>query len=333
MAVKKVIKSIVPQFFLNWYHDVHLKYIINHDFKLDKEKYEKYATFDDLAANESNMQATLIFHAHAIEKGLSHANFRPNFGKKALSGIKLNLDKFVEENYDQNSFAYKNAVSVLKAYKLRHQQAKIETPYFDALFPEKLYINAENIAGAKEEQKKDFNEVPFSELVNLRKSVREFSEETVDLEIVKSCVAQAITTPSVCNRQPWKVYLTDNKDKIKKILQLQGGFKGYELPPVLSFITTSVHNFRGPGERNEGYIDGGLFLMNFLYALTDKKLATCTLNAMQSTDKLAKICSLLDVPDAELPIAFVIIGHYPERYKLAASARKPLNEVCRVRND
>lgn len=58
-------------------------------------------------------------------------------------------------------------------------------------------------------------------------------------------------------------YLFDNfkldKDKIKEVLQLWADFKGYELSPVFSFITTSVHNFRGPDERNEKCINGRLF--------------------------------------------------------------------------
>lgn len=332
MNVKKVIKSKMPKRLYQKYHYYNMRRLVTKSFKYDKKRYLKYATFDASSIKE-NIYSSLIFHTHSIEKGLSHPKFRAGFGKGALRGIKSSLDELEKNNYSKDSFEYKNAISVLKAYKERHIKLKKATPFFDNLFPQKLYKDANNMAGSEDKRFVAKNDYTYKELIKSRRSVREFSDDSVSLKLVKDCVAQAITTPSVCNRQPWKIYLTDNQTKIKQLLALQGGFTGYKLPPVLALVTTDLHCFRGYGERNEGYVDGGLFLMNFLLSLADSNLAACTLNAMQSNEILSSMCSLLRVSSSELPIAFVVIGHYSKDYRVASSARKSVDDICMVRND
>ena len=62
-----------------------------------------------------------------------------------------------------------------------------------------------------------------------------------------------------------------------KALKIQGGFLGYAMPPVLLLVTSDIRAFMNNGERNEPFVDGGLFSMSLLYALEAYGLAACPL--------------------------------------------------------
>lgn len=41
-------------------------------------------------------------------------------------------------------------------------------------------------------------------------------------------------TPSVCNRQAYRILLVQNPKLIEHALKLQGGWRGYDMPPLLA---------------------------------------------------------------------------------------------------
>src|SRR5690606_22323819 len=115
-----------------------------------------------------------------------------------------------------------------------------------------------------------------------RTSVREFSSMAVDPAVINEAVELALKAPSVCNRQSSRVLVIYDRSTIQKILALQGGFRGYETPNVLLVVTSDISIFVAPQERNQPYVDGGIFSMALLLALEFFSIAACPLNAMQS---------------------------------------------------
>lgn len=57
----------------------------------------------------------------------------------------------------------------------------------------------------------------FNQLVQTRRSVREFSSEDVDLEIIKNCVIAANSSPSGANKQPWHFVIIKSPELKSKI--------------------------------------------------------------------------------------------------------------------
>ncbi len=60
----------------------------------------------------------------------------------------------------------------------------------------------------------------FKELMSSRRSVREFSSETVPLEVLKNIIATAASAPSGANKQPWTFCLVSNSELKSAIRQL-----------------------------------------------------------------------------------------------------------------
>lgn len=329
MQVKQKIKSLIPTATLRAYQKAKSNIKLVSESSRDRRRYEKYALLNSVPDDEKNIKAAMIFFVHSIEKGLSHPNFRPEFGKRALTQLSILNSEFMKQHISTDCFEYRNFISVLKAYKKVHVALGVETPYFDSLFRPDLYVNASDIAGEKRSFGHTANPETIDDLLNFRTSVREFKDSAVTQETLQHAMKFVLKTPSVCNRQPWHIWNTMNPVLIKELLQIQGGYTGYDVPPVLSLVSIDIASFRGVNERNEPYVDGGLVLMNYLYGLTTVGLASCTLNLMLDHAKLSLIREKMGVPDSEALISFVVLGVPKNNYKVAKSARKDEQSVMK----
>jgi len=330
IIMKEKIKKIIPNSWIKRYREVRGHSRVRKEYREDARKYNISSNFHSVGSSPKGVQELLIFHSHALEKGLSHPKFRYNFGRNALIGLGANLDEFKKLNLDTETFAYQNAMSVLKFYKKKHEDQGVRTPLFDSLFSGSSISRGNNKSGAVEHFNQETNDMNFPDLEKFRTSQREFLSSEVDQSLLTEAVALASKTPSVCNRQPWKVYMIRNKKKISKLLYLQNGFNGYDTPPALCVITVDRRAFIGSYERNEVYIDGGLFLMNFDFALTYVGLASCILNTMLPNEKQEKVKSILKISSSEVLIAFVATGYAKSSVMVAKSARKPVKDILKV---
>lgn len=93
------------------------------------------------------------------------------------------------------------------------------------------------------------------------------------------------------------------------------------MPPVLLLVTSDIRAFMNNGERNEPFVDGGLFSMSLLYALEAYGLAACPLNAMFNLSQDRQTRELLDIPDYEFPVMYIAVGNFPESVPVCYSTR------------
>lgn len=91
-----------------------------------------------------------------------------------------------------------------------------------------------------------------------------------------------------------------------------------------------MQSFEGIHERNQCFIDGGLFAMSVLYSLHAKGLATCPLNWSADEDQDMRLRSVIDIKPAENVIMMIAVGHYPPHLNVAKSTRKNVSEIFTV---
>ena len=276
------------------------------------------------------LSAQIMYNVHAIEKGLSHeTSFRPKFGKSALAKLNDALVLYNKAGYSKEEYPYIEGLAIFQRYNEAHQKLNEDTTFLkeivDASFLEGNDVKPET-AGLKlitSADKEDNNKKGFYDLVQGRSSVREFSGEPIDVNKVKRAISNAEKTPSVCNRQGWKVYQISNIKLIEKVLFHQRGFKGYGfLPEVLLVITVSNSTFLSPVERNEAFVGGGLFSMSVLYGLEYESLASVPLNAMMNSKDEKAVRNLVDIGYSEQIIMFIAIGSFKEVSYVPKSDRK-----------
>lgn len=163
----------------------------------------------------------------------------------------------------------------------------------------------------------------WEELVNYRHSMRHFSGETsVDNDKLNSALLLAQITPSACNRQGWRTYIINDKQKMTDILENQNGNRGFgqEIDKLL-LVVGNLESFNSDREVFQVFIDGGMYAMRLLDALCYKGIASVPLSASLTPLQDKKIRKILKLKESEIPIMFIGIGNYPNICQTTKSAR------------
>lgn len=332
--MKELLKQLLPTAFVQYVQNKNKYRALKNATIRQMDRY--YANYGGNSA-DGLMQARVhvIFYAHQIEKGLSHMNFRYGFGLNALKNLSESLNDLKRLNEDyQNDSVYKCAMDALHEYIERHEKHGYDIVKAKDIFAADIWNDAvhavEHDGGSAEmpiASKRDSMDKSYARLAQDRHSVREYSDEPITEKEIRSAVDIAMRTPTVCNRQPVRVHALLNRDIISKALKMQGGFNGYETPPALLLITSDVRSFLNENERNEAFVDGGLFAMSLLLALEACGLAACPLNTMMDPDTDLRTRMLLNIPDNEFLVMYISVGHFNDISKICVSKRFEADDI------
>lgn len=336
MAIKNIIKAVVPITVLESLWPIYDSFLSRRLFHRDKRRYKRNYSRSLRHASQQQLDARLIFHAHSLEKGLSHEKIRYGFGKSALHELAKVMNRYIELGYDQGSMAYQNSLSVLRNYAEVHDTEKYDVKYLVDIFGDILTAaksSTSELGGTTtvvRETKTNNRDKNFYDLFNGRYSVREYDTSPVGMAAIEAAIDVAMKTPSICNRQTSRVLIIKDKGLIESALKVQGGMTGYALPSVLLLVQTDTRHYVAISEKNQPYIDGGLFAMSLLMALEYEGLAACALNTMFNEDKDKRMRKLLKTQDYENYIMFVAVGNFKQAVAVPKSFRYKGTEVTSI---
>jgi nitroreductase len=278
------------------------------------------------------LQARIIKSYHRVEKGLALASPRPGFGPDAISLLIRDIE--IYRKIHGTDHVIHRAIQTLAEYDRFNQLADLPSDAAQRKqSASQLTTQPEaNIQGGTIEVSRTeilaAAQHDLSAFFQHRYSIRQFSATPVDEGLIERAVRMAQKTPSVCNRESGRVFLVSEKACAAKLLAFQNGNRGFgEQADKLLIITASVDCFLTVGERNQCWIDGGLFSMSVIYALHSLGLGTCCLNwsVEPATDRSLKRSA--GIPENHAIIMMLAVGHLPEKLRVAASARRPLADV------
>ncbi len=297
----------------------------------DSLAYMRAATVLGYSGSHRSIQqeSAVVRLSHVLEKGLCMPDFRPRFGADVLSRLQAMLrdpairGAVAAEQLDA-------ARAVILAYAERHRELGIDIS--DMLAADTLGNCGDGLAalgGAKPmDRVSQEDAAAFFRVIESRGSVRDFdSARLPSAGLVEACVAAAIRSPSVCNRQTWRVHSYSGM-KVREILALQNGNRGFgDRIPMLFIITSDMRQFSGSEERYQPWIEGGIFTMSFLLALHAKGLAAVSLNwsVLNATDR--KLRGIADIPPHERTIVLIGCGYPAEKALVPISHRRGVPEV------
>ena len=152
------------------------------------------------------------------------------------------MDEWRERDYPVDDVTYIAARQVVRAYVRKHRALEKPIPEFVGVWfaDEVASVDIESVeqaekadvagnAGVKTVRaadKRDNASLDYAALFAGRSSVREYAETPVDMGTVRKAVSMSMKTPSVCNRQAYRVLLISNPKFIEQALALQGGGVG-----------------------------------------------------------------------------------------------------------
>ncbi len=305
------------------------------NYTFDATRFIKHSSVFTINSQQK-IEGKITYNYHSIEKGHINEQIRYKFGVIKINKLIHLLKIWLNRNYDITNSQFIAACSVLVKYYHFHSENKVdiseiiaESDYY--LF--KPYYN-ENVGGIiNYDINKYFqhSSEKFDLFSDSRHSVRHFNGEMVSLEKMREVVKIAKNAPSVCNRQSVKIKLVNDHVLTQKVLKIQGGMIATaNTVNQLILVTSNINSFVSEVERNQMFIDGGIFLQNLLYALHHHKIAACALNWSKPFFYDKRIKKLLKLNPAERVIAVVAIGYPPNEFKVPFSKRKELSEILEI---
>jgi len=301
----------------------------------DKYRFQKYSFEFGKKKTKRHAEADLIFFYHKIEKGLSLPDRRIGFGKKHINHLVSLLEKYVlNYGWDKMAFAafnilyeyyHFNESQGLKLRKLYRKLKKIEST-----LPENEHLD---IGGAFKITKNEIREKVnsnFRDFAWSRYSIRDFAEGEVSLNLIEEAVHIAQKTPSVCNRQSSKVHVYEGSKKNEVLKLHKGGSAFARKANKILIVTSDLRDFRGVIERNQSYIDGGMYAMSLIYALHSLGMGTCALNLSITNNQERQLKRTASINDAETLIMMIAVGVLPEEFSVASSPRRNAQEVITI---
>lgn len=275
----------------------------------------------------SHLESDIVRRYHVLEKGLSMPEFRPGFGIPMVRDLMNNLAEWESSGFPIHG-QIESAKAVLRSYRERHELLKFDLEgLFDGV---DLGGPSQDGSGGVRIYRPVTPELgdAFQEVVFSRASVRTFDMERVpDQKLLLEAVKMATRSPSVCNRQTGRIHCYTG-DEVPRLLEFQNGNRGFgHRVPVLFAITSDLRFFTGVDERNQGWIDGGMFAMLFLLALHSKGLGAVSLNWSVRNARDEQLRKAGKIPDHERIIMLIGCGFPEEDAEVPCSQRRPPDEI------
>lgn len=306
------------------------------NYLYDMKRYLKYSSTLQFFDSETQLRSWIDADAHKLEKGLALAEPRPGFGKGVAERLVREIDLYRAKH--GKSLSLETAVSVLDSYVAFTRGCNIEyTELFGDIERLAREIALDNQrAGCDTITKSEWLESAQQDLSGFfksRRSVRDFSSQRVEPESLLKAVEMAMYTPTVCNRQAIKAHAFTEAETVRNVLQCQSGNSGFgDKVPAAIVVTVDRQSFFTSGERNQCWIDGGLFSMSLIYALHSLGLGTCCLNWSVTKDQDQSLRKVIEIEESDAVIMMIAIGHLKDTFKVAKSTRKPIEEFITFEN-
>lgn len=287
------------------------------------------AGFNKISFNQLEARITKAYHS--IEKGLSYAEIKLGFGENVLKELIKLLDVYEKAGFPLEAHCYQTAIDNLSKYLKIHEEKKYGVPSVKQwVKSDKNKINDQGgVLLLDRESITSKLHLPFNEFFVSRHSIRNFNDIPVEVDLILSAIELATKTPSACNRQGWKTRIIVTPNLKRLVEQNQNGNRGFgDMIDKYLLITTDTRYFAKPRERNQQYIDGGLFAMSLLLSLHAQGIATISLSASLTSKQEKTLRTGLEVKEYENFIMFIGIGNYPETFKVPKSSRRePVVEI------
>ena len=270
-------------------------------------------------------QAEIVMGYHVLEKGLTMPSRRLGFGQGKVLQMVEAIASYVRRFGADPQVTH--AVGVLRAYRELHRGHLETMPRLDAFLAEHPEIPAAIEPHVRREDFYAAKDAPFPAFAASRHVVRHFAGP-VSRDVIERAVELAMTAPSACNRQPSRVHVVDDPVLRDKLLALQCGTRGFgQDADKLLVVTVDLSAVRWVWERHDGYVNGGIFVMNLCYALHWHGVAHCILHwsVPPSADRAAH--ALLGIPASEVIVQMLACGQPPAEFDVAASPRRAAAEV------
>ena len=327
--MKEIIRRIIPTPLRNCYYNAKKNSQLKKLYSYNRKRFVKYGACSD---SEDALMGYLTMAIHGIEKGITMPDFRAGFGHDRMCDLLDKCEDFIVR-YGLNNIQLTHLAQVVYEYNLLHKnlQFKLEDDlqqkidhfltHFNIDFGQNIQVDFTR-TDYFAHQHDDF--IAFS---NSRHSARNFTAEPVSMRLMDKAVQLAQNAPSACNRQAPRIYIIQDKDKIKQVLALHGGNRGFGHTVDKLILVCGYLPCYGLNERDCVYVDCGIFTMNLAYSLHYYGIGNCILNWSVRNENDLALRKIIPVKDEETVCTLIACGNVPDNFKVCTSGKKTLQQI------
>lgn len=150
----------------------------------------------------------------------------------------------------------------------------------------------------------------LKEVLLKRRSIRKFTNQKIEKEIIEELLIAAMSGPSACNRCPWEFYVITDKDKL---LELKGASRFTKMDAPLAIVVCGNLSRALPVQLSSYWIqDCSAATENILLRATDLGLGTvwCGIHPQKRAEK--RVSEILDLNSKWIPLNIIWIGYPAE---------------------
>ncbi|WP_210442901.1 nitroreductase family protein [Vibrio crassostreae] len=301
---------------------------ISRSYFYDTIRFIKYNTNNSPLTSEPKSLALLVRATHGLEKAFSLPKMKSTFGSENAKYLMSMMEHCLKVSGDGEQL--RDAAKVMANYLDYHAtQEGFESlkNRFDTFLSE-INIDLNKSSCFKVyDPIVTFDIEAYTNFILSRHSIRNFKEQIIPINRVYDILELARHTPSACNRQPWKVRLFQSMEDIEEVLTIQNGNRGFSSSiHNLILITGDLSNFSSK-ERNQAYIDGGLYSMALINAIHAHGLASCALNMSYQSTEERKMRSVLKLQGNEVPIMMLAFGYPSDGANYCSSTKRSVKDI------
>jgi nitroreductase len=162
----------------------------------------------------------------------------------------------------------------------------------------------------------------FDNLIRKRYSVRSFTNQKVEQNILLEILEAARMAPSAANFQPWHFIVITEPDYLTEIQQAYPRAWFKEAPVCIVVCSDHLHSWkRKPDGKDYADVDLAIAIDHLMLKATEMGLGTCWV----CNFNLAVARKILQLPDHIEPLAFIPIGYTDSQ--APEKSRKALSEI------
>lgn len=315
MNLKKIAKAVLPGSMLALAEHVRTEVAFVREFSQDRQLYRKSSGHKDSSfhcnLSSGNLEAQITKDYHRIEKGLALSAPKRPFGAEVERRLRKLIPIAQQASWHSSYVEYaEDALTALAAWNADGRVLDLVSP-------------------VQERPTKALDPLVAQEFFTSRRSVRHFDPSAPPTtEVLAQAARLAASTPSVCNRQAARVHYFTSPADVTRVLSHQNGNAGFrENVPAVAVVTVDRRLFTGVGERNQRWIDGGLFAMTLVWSLHALGLQTCMLNWSMTNAESESLRADAEISGNEDIVVLIAIGKAAQGHRYARSARRPLSEM------
>ncbi len=144
------------------------------------------------------------------------------------------------------------------------------------------------------------------ETINIRRSIRSFTDKKVESEKIEKLLRAAMQAPSAGNQQPWEFVVVQNEEVKEKLSTISPYAKPIKNAPLAIVLVEKTTGLNFPENSTQ---DMGACAQNILLEVVELGLGAVWLGVKPDEARMDIVSKTLNLPENISPFAVIAVGY------------------------